>query len=182
MLWRAALSLVVDHAGMDESRADAALVAVARYTARPERVSESRLVGVIVDSVRGGVAEPVEELALRLVRLGGVPVDVAARALGMEGGRARSLIAGVDSRNEARGADGLAARVAAADAVGALRRLDTATAGLRRRRKWANAMKFIAYGVVLGLVVYAMYDLRRAGDAERDKKTPADLFSLPMPK
>jgi len=182
MLWRAALALVVDDSGMDEACADAALVAVARYTPRPERVSESRLVGVVVDSVSEAGARPVEVLAWRLVRLGGVPVETAAHALGLEEGRARSLIAGVDSRKEAGGAQGWAERVAAADAGGALRRLDAATEGLRRRRLWINAVKFVAYGVVLGLVVYAMYDLRRAGDAEREKKTPADLFSLPMPK
>ena len=181
-LWRAALALVVDNAGIDESRGDAALAAVVRHTPRPERVSESRLIGMIIDSATDGGEKPVDELAWRLVRIGGVPVDVAAHALGLGEDAARSLAAGVDARTDAGEVRAWAAHVAAADAYSALLRVDAETAGLRRRRQWVNALKFIAYGVVVGLVVYAMFDLRRAGDAEREKRTPADLFSLPMPK
>ncbi len=185
MLWRAALSL-----GADEARADDALALVHQHTARPDHASESRMLGIVIEHVHGGWAVPMgstdwaakDSLAWRLVRVGGVPVDVAANVLGVSEEDVASECARGDAEAPADWARGVRDGVAGADVAAALARVDALTAGLRRRRLALNVLKFAAFVFVLGLVVFVMFDLREAARKEKAGLTPGDLYSLPMPK
>lgn len=175
MLWRAALAL-----GATEAQADEALVAVWRYTGRPEGASESRLLRVVIDAVAGVSGREVAPgVALaRLVEGAGVPDDIAAHALGMDDAAVRSAHAGARESE----LDELRERVGRSDAAAALVRVDFLTTALRRRRMAVNALKYAAFFFVLGLIVYVMFDLREAARLEKEKLTPGDIYSLPMPK
>lgn len=175
MLWRAALAL-----GATEAQADEALVAVWRYTGRPEGASESRLLRVVIDSVTAvSGQEAAPEVAMRrLVEAGDVPSDIAAHALDLDEAAADDALAGVGEL----GLQESRERVGRADAGAALARVDMLTTGLRRRRMVINALKYAAFFFVLGLIVYVMFDLREAARLEKEKLTPGDIYSLPMPK
>lgn len=166
MLWRGAMAL-----GGDAAAADAALAEVLRQTSAPNRASESRLLRVVISTVARtmGALEPHEALR-RLVREGGVPGAVARSALGIDGAA------------EPGAAPEAAHRLSDADVAAALARVDAMTAGIRRRRLAINVLKFGLFGVALLLVVYVMFDLRRAAEDERAGRTPGDVYSLPMPK
>ncbi|MFM9958214.1 MAG: hypothetical protein ACKVZJ_09050 [Phycisphaerales bacterium] len=167
MLWRAAWAM-----SGDEAVSDGALAAVHGVSARPNAASESRLLRVLVEAVRAtGIKGPPAddaETARRLIETGAVPTDVVEHALEIE-------VGAIARDPAARGADD--AMVAAA-----LGRVDVLTAGLRRRRAALNALKFAVFFGALLTVVYVMFDLRKAADAERARRTPADVYSLPMPK
>jgi hypothetical protein len=184
MLWRAALAL-----GADEAGADAALTAVWRRTGRPAGASESRLLKVVVESVRGAGASirsdtwrAEDSPVWRLVRVGGVPGNVVAHAMDWPGDQVDAEVARGDREIDGGRAREMGERVAAADAGAALLRVDALTRGLRRWRTAMNLLKYGVFFVVLGLVVYVMLDLREAARLEKAKQTPGDVYSLPMPK
>jgi hypothetical protein len=184
MLWRAALAL-----GADEAGADAALQAVWRRTGRPAGASESRLLKVVMERVRGAGASlgsdswrAEDSVAWRLVRLGGVPGDVVVHALEMPPERVEEEVRRGDRDIDSGRAREMRARVAAADVGAALVRVDGLTRGLRRWRIALNVLKYAVFFFVLGLVVYVMLDLREAARLEKAKQTPGDIYSLPMPK
>lgn len=198
MLWRGVMAACGDAAA-----ADAALAAVHAASARPNAASESRMLRVALDTARrrahgSGAPSDDRETARRLVR-GGVPTGVAARAMDVSveeveawvgegvGAGTGAGVGGGPGGGPERATEGPAPRgptVAPAsddDVRLALSRVDAMTVGLRRRRAVLNSLKFVAFGVALLLVVYVMFDLRKAADLEREGRNPGDVFSLPMP-
>lgn len=161
MLWRGAWALCGDRA-----TSDAALAAVHRACARPSGASESRMLRVVLDCLRAAGVDLGDdrEVARKLVVNGGVPAEVVGLTL------------------EVTSPEAPAGPVPGDDEVrAALARVDALTAGLRRRRRALNVLKFAAFGAAVLLVVYVMFDLREAANQERLRQRPADVFSLPMP-
>lgn len=170
-LWRAALAI-----SGETPRADRGLEAVVRAFARPEGVGESRLFATLVSAATPEAMDS-DAVAARaaaiLNRVSGVESGIVAAALGRDRGWVEALPAPP-------GAPELRAMVDRADADAAIRRVDEATAGVRRRRRRLSAIKLTIFFICVGLLTYVLFDLRAAADREHARRTPADLLSVPL--
>lgn len=170
-LWRTALAL-----SGDAPRADGALGGVVRNFPRPQGAGESRLLAAIVASAAPEALSDEREAARAaalLVHVAGQDAGTVAAALG----RSRAWVLALPEPPDA---GSKREAVASADADAALARVDHATEGVRRGRSRLNALKLGLFFVCVGLLIYVLFDLRAAADRERERRTPADLLSVPL--